>query len=318
MIIDREEYRMKNNTDKKYKRVHPMNFFVLFLAGIINAVGVTIFLAPVNLYDSGFSGTAMLLWELTPDELTLSFFLIVLNVPFFLYGYRKQGLLFTVYSLFAVAVYSSASYLITYVFPVDVSTASPIAGTDLLLCAVFGGMISGIGSGLTIRFGGAIDGVEVMAVIFAKRLGLTVGNFVMIYNVFLYIFVGAVTHSFILPLYSILTYCAALKSVDFIVEGFDKAKSAMIITTREQEISDALSEAFGRGITHIDAKGYYAGREQTIIYFVVNRFQIAKMKDIVSEIDSQAFVTITEVSDMMGSSLKEGHSKRKNVFRESE
>ena len=260
----------------------------------------------------------MLLWELTPDELTLSFFLIVLNVPFFLYGYRKQGLLFTVYSLFAVAVYSSASYLITYVFPVDVSTASPIAGTDLLLCAVFGGIISGIGSGLTIRFGGAIDGVEVMAVIFAKRLGLTVGNFVMIYNVFLYIFVGAVTHSFILPLYSILTYCAALKSVDFIVEGFDKAKSAMIITTREQEISDALSEAFGRGITHIDAKGYYAGREQTIIYFVVNRFQIAKMKDIVSEIDSQAFVTITEVSDMMGSSLKEGHSKRKNVFRESE
>ena len=289
---------------KKMRTLNPVNFVVLFFAGIINAIGVTVFLAPVHLYDSGFSGTSMLLWQLTPDYLSLSFFLIVLNVPFFLYGYKKQGLLFTVYSIFAVSIYSLASYLITYVLPIDVSVASPIAGTDLLLCAVFGGIISGVGSGLTIRFGGAIDGVEVMAVIFAKRLGLTVGNFVMIYNVILYIVVGAVMNSFILPLYSILTYCAAVKAVDFIVEGFDKAKSAMIITTHEEEISEALSEAFGHGITHIDAKGYYAGKEQTIIYFVVNRFQIAKMKDIISEIDTHAFVTISEVSDVMGSSIK--------------
>ena len=94
------------------------------------------------------------------------------------------------------------------------------------------------------------------------------------------------------------------------MEGLDKVKSAMIITTREQEISDALSEAFKRGITHIDAKRYCAGREQTVIYFVVNRFQIARMKDIVSEIDSQVFVTITEVSDMIGSSLKERYEGR--------
>lgn len=289
---------------KKMRGLNPVNFAVLFFAGIINAVGVTIFLAPVHLYDSGFSGTSMLLWQVTPEYFSLSFFLIVLNVPFFLYGYKKQGLLFTVYSIFAVTIYSAASYLITYVLPIDVSLASPIAGTDLLLCAVFGGVISGVGSGLTIRFGGAIDGVEVMAVIFAKRLGLTVGNFVMIYNVILYIIVGVAMNSFILPLYSILTYCAAVKAVDFIVERFDKAKSAMIITSHETEISEALSEAFGHGITHIDAKGYYAGKEQTIIYFVVNRFQIAKMKDIISEIDAHAFVTISEVSDIMGSSIK--------------
>ncbi len=289
---------------KKIKGLNPLNFVVLFLAGMINAIGVTMFLAPVHLYDSGFSGTSMLLWQLTPDYLSLSFFLLVLNVPFFLYGYKKQGMLFTVYSIFSVSIYSIVSYLITYVLPIDVSIASPIAGTDLLLCAVFGGIISGVGSGLTIRFGGAIDGVEVMAVIFAKRLGLTVGNFVMIYNVILYIAVGVIMDSFILPLYSILTYCAAVKAVDFIVEGFDKAKSAMIITTNEAEISEALSETFGHGITHIDAKGYYAGKEQTIIYFVVNRFQIARMKDIISEIDEHAFVTISEVSDVMGSSIK--------------
>jgi len=287
---------------KQFKIFH---FFVLLLAGIINAIGVTLFLAPVRLYDSGISGTSMLLWKLTPDYLSLSFFLLVLNIPLFIYGAKKQGMQFTVYSIFAVSVYSAASYIITYILPIDVSTSSPVAGNDLLLCAIFGGLISGVGSGLTIRFGGAIDGIEVMAVIFAKRLGLTVGNFVMIYNVILYIVAGVVLQSFILPLYSILTYCAALKTVDFIVEGFDKAKSAMIITTKEEEISRELSKEFGHGITHIDSKGYYKGKEQTIIYFVVNRFQIARMKNIIHQIDKNAFVTISEVSDFMGSSLKE-------------
>ena len=261
-----------------------LSFLILLAAGIINSIGVVLFLSPVHLYDSGISGTSMLLGQLTPEWLPLSFFLIVLNVPLFAYGAKKQGAAFTV-------------------LPIDVSSSSPIAGNDLLLCAVFGGLISGVGSGLTIRFGGAIDGIEVMAVLFAKRLGLTVGSFVMVYNVILYLVCGIVLQSFILPLYSILTYCAAIKTVDFIVEGFDKAKSAMIITTKEEEISKELSDAFGHGITLIDSEGYYKGRQQTIIYFVVNRFQIAKMKSIIHRIDPNAFVTISDVSDIMGSSI---------------
>lgn len=283
--------------------LRPLSFLILLAAGIINSIGVVLFLAPVHLYDSGISGTSMLLGQLTPEWLPLSFFLIVLNVPLFAYGAKKQGAAFTVYSIFAVAVYSASSYVITYVLPIDVSASSPIAGNDLLLCAVFGGLISGVGSGLTIRFGGAIDGIEVMAVLFAKRLGLTVGSFVMVYNVILYLVCGIVLQSFILPLYSILTYCAAIKTVDFIVEGFDKAKSAMIITTKESEISKELSDVFGHGITLIDSEGYYKGRQQTIIYFVVNRFQIAKMKSIIHRIDPHAFVTISDVSDIMGSSI---------------
>ena len=166
-------------------QLRPLNFLLLLAAGIVNAVGVTMFLAPVQLYDSGISGTSMLLWQVTPEEYTLSVFLLLLNIPLFLFGLKKQGAVFTIYSVWAVFVYSAASFVITDILPVDVSTASPFAGQDLLLCALFGGLISGIGSGMTIRFGGAIDGVEVMAVIFAKRLGLTVGTFVMIYNVLL-------------------------------------------------------------------------------------------------------------------------------------
>ena len=284
--------------------LRPLSFLLLFTAGVINAVGVTMFLAPVHLYDSGISGTAMLLWQVTPESWTLSLFLLLLNTPLFLFGWKKQGTVFTVYSLWAVFVYSSASFVITNILPVDVSSASPFAGQDLLLCALFGGLISGIGSGMTIRFGGAIDGIEVMAVIFSKRLGLTVGSFVMAYNVLLYIVIGCVFQSWVLPLYSIVTYCAAIKAVDFIVEGLDKAKSAMIVTTKADAISDALSDAFGRGITHIGARGYYSGTDQTIIYFVVNRFQIAKMKALVTEADPDAFITISEVSDVLGRSVQ--------------
>ena len=284
--------------------LRPLSFLLLFTAGVINAVGVTMFLAPVHLYDSGISGTAMLLWQVTPESWTLSLFLLLLNTPLFLFGWKKQGTVFTVYSLWAVFVYSSASFVITNILPVDVSSASPFAGQDLLLCALFGGLISGIGSGMTIRFGGAIDGIEVMAVIFSKRLGLTVGSFVMAYNVLLYIAIGCIFRSWVLPLYSIVAYCAAIKAVDFIVEGLDKAKSAMIVTTKADAISDALSDAFGRGITHIGARGYYSGTDQTVIYFVVNRFQIAKMKALVTEADPDAFITISEVSDVLGRSVQ--------------
>ena len=271
-----------------------INFLVITIAGIINAIGVTMFLAPVNLYDSGISGTSMLFAQMTPDFMTLSIFLILLNFPLFVFGMKKQGSVFTIYSLYAVAVYSIVSFLIIHTLPVNVSIASPLAEQDLFLCALFGGMISGVGSGLTIRFGGAIDGIEVMAVIFAKRLGITVGTFCMCYNVVLYVIIGIIKSNWILPLYSIVTYMAALKTIDFIVEGLDRDKTAIIVTSKEQEICNALSEEFGTGITLINAKGYYSNEEKTMVYLVVNRFQIGKMNAIIHALDENAFITITE------------------------
>ena len=177
---------------------HVKNFIMLTIAGVINAFGVTFFLYPVNLYDSGISGTSMLLAQVTPDYLSLSLFLVLINFPLFLYGYKKMGITFTVYSV----------------------------------CGI--------------------------------------------------------------------TYAAALKTVDFIAEGLDKAKSAMIITNHPQTICEALSDEFENGITLMDAKGYYSDKEKTLIYFVVNRFQINKVRQIVQEQDPNAYVTITEVSDVLG------------------
>lgn len=280
------------------KRVKVKNVFMLTIAGIINAFGITLFLSPVNLYDSGISGTSMLLSQITPDAFNLSMFLIVLNIPLFLYGLKRQGVLFTLFAIYAVGIYSLVAWLITDILPIDVNIASPLAGTDLLLCALFGGIISGIGSGIAIRFGGAMDGVEVMAVIFAKRLGISVGTFVMGYNVILYIVCGFVIQSWILPLYSIVTYAAALKTVDYIVEGFDRAKCAMIITSQPEAICSVLTENFETGMTKIDVVGGYSNKPKTMIYFIVNRFQVVKLKEIVHEVDREAYITISEVADV--------------------
>lgn len=271
---------------------------LLTVAGIINAIGVTVFLAPVGLYDSGISGTSMLLSQLTPEWLSLSVFLIVLNVPLFLFGLRRQGVCFTIYSVYAVTIYSLFAWLITDVLPIDVSQVSPLAGSDLLLCAIFGGFISGMGSGLTIRFGGAMDGMDVMAVVFAKKIGLTVGSFTMIYNAILYVVCGAILSSWTLALYSIVAYAMALKTIDYIVEGIDRSKAATIITVMPNELCRALSEEFECGITIIPAKGYYSNSSKTVVYIVINRFQVGKMKELIRSIDPKAYVSISEIADV--------------------
>lgn len=287
---------------------HPKNFRVvnllmLTVAGIVNAFGITIFLTPVKLYDSGISGTSMLLEQLTPAYLSLSLFLLVLNIPLFLIGLKRQGILFTFYAIYAVTIYSLFAWLITDVFPIDVSIASPLAGTDLLLCALFGGVISGIGSGLAIRYGGAMDGIEVMAVIFAKRIGLTVGTFVMIYNIVLYIICGIALKSWVLPLYSIVAYFAALKTIDYVVEGIDRDKCAIIITAHPQEICSVLTETFKSGMTRLEAKGGYSNLDKGMIFFVINRYQVVRMQDLVHSLDPTAYIIISEVADIFSNNM---------------
>lgn len=287
--------RVKN----ELKELKMLNFIVLLIAGCINAFGVTVFLFPVKLYDSGVSGLSMLLDQITPARFTLSFFLLAINLPIFILGLKKQGMAFTLYSVFTVSVYSFVSFLIMNVLPVDVDFISPLAGSDLLLCAIFGGVISGVGSGLTIKFGGAIDGIDVLSVLFSPKLGISLGTFVMIFNTLLYIVCGLVIDSWILPLYSIVTYYAGSKTVDFVVEGIDRSKCAMIVTTKSDEITNALSGQFASGGTIIDAVGGYSKEKKEIVYFVVNRFQIYKMKTIVHEIDPSAFISLHDVSDII-------------------
>ena len=284
---------------KEFKELRLRNFLFLTIAGIINAFGVTIFLFPVKLYDSGISGLSMLLDQITPPRLSLSVFLVLLNVPIFLFGLKKEGLAFTVYSIFAVVIYSFVSYLIREVLPIDVSFVSPLAGSDLLLCAIFGGVISGIGSGLTIRYGGAIDGIDLLSVVFAKKIGISLGTFVMIFDTILYTACGIIIKSWILPLYSIVTYFVGSKTVDYIVEGLERSMCAMIVTTKANEIADAIAQAFQSSGTIVEAIGGYRKENKQILYFIVNRFQINKLKTIVHQVDRSAFISLQDVSDVI-------------------
>lgn len=288
-----------SNFRKTLPVISVKNLFALLLAGTINAFGVVLFLFPVGLYDSGVSGLSMLLDQVTPPQWSLSIFLLLINLPIFFFGAKKQGSLFTFYSAFTVAVYSFVSFLIMNVLPIDVSFMSPLAGSDLLLCAIFGGFISGIGSGLTIRFGGAIDGIDVLSVVFAKKLGLSLGTFVLLFNTILYVVCGIVIRSWILPLYSIVTYYVGSRTVDFVVEGINRSKCAMIVTTKADEITKELAANFGATGTVVDAIGGYSKQQKKIIYFVVNHFQMNRMKNIVQTIDENAYISIQEVSDII-------------------
>ena len=289
----------KENIKKELKQLKFLNFIAIFIAGIINAIGVTLFLYPVKLYDAGISGTSMLLTQVCSTPfLGLPFFLIILNIPIFIFGIKKQGINFTIYSIFSVIIYSLVAFLITDVLPIDVSIASPLAESDLLLCAIFGGTLSGIGSGLVVRFGGAIDGIDVLSVVFAKKIGLSIGTFVMIFNFILYIVCGFIFRDWTLPLYSIVTYFIGSKTVDFIVEDFDRSKCAMIVTTKASIITDLLCENFGSSGTIINAIGGYSKTDKQIVYFIVNRFQLNKLKRLVLSADKNAFISIQDVSDV--------------------
>lgn len=296
--------------EKLFSGLSYKNFIGLTIAGIINAVGVTLFLSPLGLIDGGLSGTSIFLDKITPAYLVLSYFLIILNFPFYLLAHKKIGKTFIVYSLYAIVIYSVIAYIlkdvVNYNYEVN---GSPIVGHDMLLGALFGGLLSGIGSGMTIRFGGALDGVEVMAVLFAKKLGMTVGSFVMAYNVLLYVVCAIYFKSWEIPLYSVIAYFVGIKTVDFIVDGLDKAKAALIITDNMEEVAKTLSEEFKRGVTIMDAKGFYSNTDKQVLYVVVNRFEVAKLKKVLMMKDPKAFVSILDVSDTLGNQVKLGKVK---------
>lgn len=301
------------------------NFILLFVAGVVNAMGVTLLLLPSNFYDSGLSGVSMLVIQLLPETarqyVQLWIPLIALNAPIFLFAMKKQGIEFTLYSLFAILVYSLASLVFQEIIPKFIpgffENGSPIGGGDSgnrIICAIFGGLLSGIGSGMAIRYGGTMDGMESLAVMFAKKINLSVGNFVLIFNVFLYTLIGVLAFAGVIPnsgasdftpaLYSIVAYFVASKAVDFISDGLDQAKGAFIITSRYSEVCHALSQEFGRGLTVMEGRGYYSQSEKQVIYCVINRFQVAKLREVVSRNDPLAFVTLMDITDVIGTSIK--------------
>ena len=285
-------------------KLSPFHFLMLLIAGIINAIGVTLFIAPVQLYDSGISGTSILLSQLTPDYLSLSFFLILLNIPLLLFGFKRQGAVFSIYAIFTVCVYSVAAWLITDVLPIDVSIASPLAGTDLFLCALFGGIISGVAAAWPSATAARWTALRSSPSSLQSRSGCPSVHCADLQRAAVHnlwhrhgqLDTAALLHRHLR---------GGLQDRRLHRGRLDSAKAAMIITTHPDEIARAVSEEFGTGLTIIDAHGFYSDTPKTVLYVVVNRFQTVKLKTLVKGVDANAYMAISPVADLLHGSKEE-------------
>jgi uncharacterized membrane-anchored protein YitT (DUF2179 family) len=257
--------------------------FFMILGSILVSVGLEIFLIPNNIIDGGVIGISIMASYLT--KLPLGIFIFVLNLPFFIIGYKQIGRTFAISTLFSVICLSIG---VTFLHPI------PGLTQDTLLATVFGGIILGAGVGLIIRNGGSLDGTEIVAIILDKRTGFSIGEIVMFFNLFILGGSGFI-FGWDRAMYSLIAYFIAFKVIDITVEGLDESKAVIIISEKHKDISEAIMARLGRGLTLLDGKGGFRGFSTNVIYVVVSRLEIAKLKSIVHGFDEDALVTIGSV-----------------------
>ena len=268
----------------------------LTFGAILMAVGLEIFLVPNHIVDGGITGISIMTSHIT--NLPLGVFLTLFNLPFLFMGYKQIGKTFALSTLFAVLVMSVGTYLLHPVKPITI---------DPLLAAVFGGVILGIGVGLVIRSGGSLDGTEIVAILINKKTPFSVGEVVMFINLFILGSAGFV-FGWDRAMYSLIAYYLAFKLIDITLEGFDQSKSVWIISDKYREIGAALTQRLGRGVTYLDGEGAYTGDSKKVIFTVITRLEEAKLKSIVEDWDSQAFLAVGNIHDVKG-----GRFKKKDI-----
>jgi uncharacterized membrane-anchored protein YitT (DUF2179 family) len=263
-------------------------YVLLFLGSLIAAVGLEIFLVPNDIIDGGIVGISIITSHLSGIPLGILTF--VFNLPFLFIGYKQIGKTFVITSLFSITLFS-----------IFIMLLHPIPGltNDVLLATVFGGIILGAGVGLILRYGGSLDGTEIIAIIMNKGTVFSVGQIVMFFNIIIFS-CAALVLGWDRALYSMLAYFVAHKAIDIVMEGFDEAKAVMIVSDNGNEIAEAITARLGRGVTFLEGRGGFSNEKKTIMYSVVTRLEVAKLRSIIMDKDENAFVTINDVSDVMG------------------
>ncbi len=260
--------------------------------GILSAgLGLKGFLLSSGFIDGGVTGISMLVAALS--RVPLWVLLLIFNVPFVIVGYWQVSKIFALKSTLAIAGLAAALALIKY----------PDVTEDKLLTAVFGGFFVGAGIGLAIRGGGVLDGTEIAALLLSKRAAVTVGDVILIFNILIFT-VAALLLGIEPALYSMLTYFAASRTIDFILHGIEEYNGVIIISTRNDEIRAAILNDLGRGVTIFKGRGGHSEAEQDSLFCVVTRLEIHKVKNIVHELDESAFIVVHPISDVSGGVVK--------------
>jgi uncharacterized membrane-anchored protein YitT (DUF2179 family) len=270
-------------------------FFITI--GIIAAgLGLEGFLIPNAFIDGGVTGISLIVANVTGFSLPL--LIILINFPFILLGFRVISKSFAIKSLIAISGLSIAIIFIDY----------PVVTTDRLLVATFGGFFLGAGIGLSIRGGGVLDGTELLAIYLSRKTGITIGDVILLFNVIIFM-AAAYLLSIETALYAMLTYLAASKTVDFVVEGVEEYTGITIISVYSEEIRIMITEKMRRGVTIYDGKRGYGKKganlnRTDIVYTVITRLEVAKIQTEIDKIDPNAFVIMSSIKDTKGGMIK--------------
>lgn len=296
-LVQQQEVLMEKVQHRRLtKRKIFQRALLITIGAALMGVGLEIFLVPNNVIDGGITGISIMLSYLT--GIKLGVFLFILNIPFFFIGYKQIGKTFALSTLYGIIILSITT---TLLHPVPAFTQ------DILLATVFGGIILGVGVGIVIRYGGSLDGTEILAILFNKKLPFSVGEMIMFFNLFILGSAGFV-FTWDRAMYSLIAYFVAFKTIDITITGLDESKSVWIISDRSKMIGDAIMNRLGRGVTYINGEGAYSGDEKKVIFCVINRLEEAKLKEIVMECDQNAFLAVADIAEVRG-----GRFKKKDI-----
>lgn len=272
-----------------------LTYMFMTIGILLAALALEVFLIPNRIIDGGITGISIILSFLT--NINLSIFIVIINIPFLLLGFKHLGKNFLIQSSVAMVLFS---LLLEAFKQVDVVTS------DILLATVFGGLLLGIGVGFVIRYGACLDGVETIAILINKKTSFSVGQVILLVNLVIYMVAG-ILFGWDRALYSIMTYFITYKIIDIVSEGLDQAKAALIITNNGEEIASSIYKKLGRTVTFIEGEGLISGKK-VVLYVVVTRIELRELKKIVGDDDVSAFMTITDVAEIVGQHIKDKES----------
>jgi uncharacterized membrane-anchored protein YitT (DUF2179 family) len=281
---------MHSSTHKSFSSLL-LTYAIMAVGAFITAFAIVVFLFPNKLIDGGTMGIAMILSNLFGEHL-LPIFATLLLLPFIYLAYRAIGQTFVVQTLFALGVFSLSTFILHEHF------TSPFVGSEKLEVVVIGGSLLGLGIGLIIRYGGCLDGTEILGILINKSTGFTVGQVVLACNVFIFAACGIVFRDWHPPLLSLITYMVASKVMDAVIVGLDETKSVLIISQKSRAISEAIMHELGLGLTIMYGRGGFSGEENEILYVIAERLQLAELKDIIYREDPSAFIAIENLHEV--------------------
>ena len=279
---------------EKKKVLHEAQKLLMIAVGaVIAGIGLELFLVPNDILDGGVIGLSIIAAALF--KVPMSIFIVLFNLPFLYIGFRKLGLRFTFHTLFGVVILSAVTAYLHHFEPIT---------DDKFLATIVGAVILGAGVGLVIRTGGALDGTEILAILVSRKKPVSVGQFIMVINVFIFLLAAMLVFSLETAMYSIITYFIAFKMIDIVVEGMEEMKSVTIISDNPDPIAEALSRKLGRGLTFIYGEGAFSGERKKIIYIIVSRIELSDLREIVYELDPRALVAIENIAEVTGSNFR--------------